>query len=430
MVKKTDLTLPSAMQVAEAEEKLAIAIVYSRSPLPMNFADQKTVAHFIEFLSSRGHSIDLYCTDDAGMTSVETDNWYSDKLNNLYMYKQSFRKKFLGIIISLLRLQPLQIGFFFNKDINKDLKINLCKYDVVYTYYIRSAEVSRSIASNKILDGGRPISILAMQLSQTLNTRRIYENATNIFDRVLYFFESKLVERYESTIWKDFDNNILIGNKDVEAISDSCNKLGKPIIDKTFMCAHGVDVHKFYKPDIDIDENLLVYCGVMRTPTNVQACLWFYKNVWPDLKKDFPKLKWFIVGREPSNDLMPLNKSPGITVTGTVDDPSEYISRACICINPMQAAGGMQNKLIEYLASKRPVVATSVANEGIYAVPDKHLIIADSDDDFKKAIKLLLVDSDRRRELSINGHDFIVKKWSWETHFLKLEKVYNKSFYN
>jgi glycosyltransferase involved in cell wall biosynthesis len=409
------------MNVTKAEKKLSIAIVYGRGLLPMNFADQKTVAHFVEFLHQRGHSVDLYCTNEASVDTQETQNWYSSRLNMLFMENQSPLWKFLNILKFFLLLKPIQVGYFWNFNLKKRLDKKLENYDAVYTYYLRSAEVTKHVAEKN-----KPISILALQLSQTLNTKRIYQNATNIFDKMLYFFESRLMERYEATIWQSFDKTVLIGNKDVVAISEACKKYRQPLISNVYKCAHGVDIHKFFRPEIKSSENMILYCGVMRTPTNIQACLWFYKNVWPTLKAKRPNLEWFIVGRDPAKEIIELGEKDGIKVTGTVKDPSEYISKASVCINPMQAAGGMQNKLIEYMASKRPVVATSIANEGIGATPEKHLIIANTNDEFVTEILKLLTNQSERERLSDQAFEFVKSEWSWESHFLHLEKLFYK----
>jgi hypothetical protein len=58
-----------------------------------------------------------------------------------------------------------------------------------------------------------------------------------------------------------------------------------------------------------------------------------------------------------------------ITITGEVPEPAQYIAHATVCVNPMQAGADMQNKLIEYLALGKAVVATPIANEGVGAPP-------------------------------------------------------------
>ena len=68
-----------------------------------------------------------------------------------------------------------------------------------------------------------------------------------------------------------------------------------------------------------------------------------------------------IVGRDPRPEIRALAERPGIVVTGEVRDPADYIAPAAICIDPVQAGAGMQNKLIEFMAVAKPVVATKIS---------------------------------------------------------------------
>jgi glycosyltransferase involved in cell wall biosynthesis len=135
-----------------------------------------------------------------------------------------------------------------------------------------------------------------------------------------------------------------------------------------------------------------------------------------------PDATWIIVGREPSAEVRELDKLPGVTVAGTVPDPAIYMAEAAVCINPMQAGGGMQNKLIEYLAMGKAIVATPVANEGIGATPSKHLLVADTPGDFAAAVIALLNDPERRGALGAAGRTFVLENWTWESHWLRLEE--------
>ncbi len=193
-------------------------------------------------------------------------------------------------------------------------------------------------------------------------------------------------------------------------------------IDNFIFGAHGTDVTRFRpRPDVDVDPLTVVFSGVMRTPTNVQAVQWFATHVWPVVLSHELSARLIIVGREPSKEILALaNQSAKIEVTGTVDDPSLYIAAAHVCINPMQAGGGMQNKLIEYLASGKPVVATSVANEGIGA-PSNVLLTADSADDFAARIVQLFRDPELCEALSSAARSYALAEWTWERHFRKLE---------
>jgi glycosyltransferase involved in cell wall biosynthesis len=83
----------------------------------------------------------------------------------------------------------------------------------------------------------------------------------------------------------------------------------------------------------------------------------------------------------------------------------------------------MQNKLLEYMAMAKPVVATSVANEGIGAPPDECLLIEDTPRGFADAVVRLLRDPARSAQLGMAARRYVERHWTWEAHFLKLEQA-------
>lgn len=404
------------MRVRPAQRRLRVAIVYSRTPVPMVRADQMTVAHLMTFLKERGHSVDLFA-DDTGAVRDDADNdWLANQTNQLKLYPFDRSRLFLAALTAPLRLLPFQVALFSNKKMQRDLTALADDYDIIYCYYLRSGQMVRHLTT-------KAKTVLAFQLSQTLNTRRISENAPNRRYAWFYRLESWLLERYEARIWRDFDRSVLIGSADVAAIEECCNNQGQPAIDNYFYGAHGTDLDRFggnsaHEPV----PGRIVFSGVMATPTNVQAAMWFADKVWPQIKAAVPNATWTIVGRNPSAEAMALDNLDGVTVTGTVPDPSVYISQAEVCVNPMQAGGGMQNKLIEFLASARATVATPVANEGIRATPGEHLIVADAPDEFARAVIELLGNAEQRNALAEAGRKFVRENWTWEAHWLKLEQ--------
>jgi polysaccharide biosynthesis protein PslH len=426
---------PMEMTVGRAQRPLRIAIVYSRVPLPMRRSDQMTVAHLLSFLKARGHSVDLYCFNAGAVAEPEDLEWLTSACRNVFLYKHPRTKAAMAILRMLIAGVPGQVGLFSSFRQRRDLKkaVAAGEYDLLYTYYFRSAEISRGLG--RVPQGpalpGKPISILAMQLSQTLNTRRIAKHAPNLFYKILYEIECRLVAGYETRIWQEFTYNVLIGPRDLEEIQAQCGRHGKPRIDNYFFGAHGTDVSRFApRSDVPVKPNHLIFSGVMRTPTNIQAVQWFARNVWPIVRAARRDATWSIVGREPSGEVLELGKLEGVEVTGTVSDPAVRIAEAAVCIDPIQAGGGMQNKLIEYLASAKPVVSTSVANEGIHAHPGEHLLIADSPEEFARAVLHLLNDPEAREAIGARARQFVLHNWTWEAHFLELEKNFFRTLDN
>ena len=407
--------LPRRMTVEAALRPLRIAVVCSRFPLPMTRADQMTVAHFLAFLAARGHQVDLFSLVDSTPTKPAHE-WLATRCRRMQLFKQPWWRRCLGVALGLLRRQPLQVGLFANGGQCRALRAatRAGDYDVVYAYTLRSAEAARGLR-------GAAATFLAMQVSQALNTSRIARQAPSAGERLLYRLEHWLTARYEAAVWQDFTHTTLVGEADAAAIRTAGEALALPPIDNYLLAPHGVDAERF-QPRGTENPLHIVFCGVMATNTNVGAVLWFVREVWPRLRAEHPGASFAIVGRMPRAEIRALHGRNGIVVTGEVADPADAIGEAAVCIDPMQAGAGMQNKLLEYFAAGKAVVATTVANEGIRATPGEHLLVADDGAAFAAAVGRLLADAALRHKLGAAARDYVLREWTWERHFLRLEE--------
>lgn len=414
-----DARYPRRMAVSPAPRPLRIAIVCSRFPLPMTRADQMTVAHLLAFLAARGHRIDLFSLVDRRPGPWLP--WVAARCMRVEVFRQPRWRRLLGVAGALLRGQPLQVGWFANRRQRRAVRAAVAGrgYEVVYAYTLRSAEAVRGLAS---AGASPPATYLAMQVSQTLNTQRIAREAPGLGERWLYRLEHRLAASYEATIWRDFTHATLIGEADADAVRAACAARSAPLIDNYLLAPHGVDADRFRRREDVAEEPLrLLFCGVMATNTNVAAVLWFAHRVWPRLRAMFPDASFAIVGRMPRPEIRALHGRHGIEVTGEVADPAAEMAAAAVCVDPMQAGAGMQNKLLEYFAAGKAVVATPVANEGIGAVPGRHFLAADGADEFAAAAGRLLRDAALRQRLGAAARSHVLREWSWERHFGRLE---------
>ena len=409
------------MAVSPAPKPLRIAIVCSRFPLPMTRADQMTVAHLLAFLAARGHRVDLFSLADRAPGAWLP--WAAARCARVEVFPQARWRRVLGVASALLCGKPLQVGWFANGGQRRALRTAVAGrgYDVVYAYTLRSAEAARGL-HHMAAGTTPPATYLAMQVSQTLNTRRIAREAHRLGERWLYRLEHRLAARYEATIWRHFTHTTLVGEADLEAVRATCAARSLPAIDNYLLAPHGVDAERF-RPRADVAEVPLrvLFCGVMATNTNVAAVLWFAHRVWPRLRATFPGTSFVVVGRLPREEIRALHGREGIEVTGEVADPATEMAAAAVCVDPMQAGAGMQNKLLEYFAAGKAVVATTVANEGIGAVPGRHFLAADAADEFVDATARLLRDAALRKALGDAARAYVLRDWSWERHFKRLE---------
>jgi sugar transferase (PEP-CTERM/EpsH1 system associated) len=125
---------------------------------------------------------------------------------------------------------------------------------------------------------------------------------------------------------------------------------------------NGIDADHF-RPDVVSSVNaparLVVFTGQMDYQPNVDAVVWFVRDVLPKLDATFA-----IVGRAPTATVRAL-AGPRVIVTGEVADTRPWIAAASVCVAPLLLARGVQNKVLEAMAMASPVVATPAAAEGI-----------------------------------------------------------------
>ena len=415
--------VPRPMRPGPAPHRLEILFLYSRPPLPMTRGDELTVSHLLEFLHARGHAVDLVTLSEPGHPlRPEHQAWLESRCRSVELIPHSLKRSVPRAMRGWLSGWPLQIGLLLSPAQLARVRELVAgrRYDMAYAYYIRSAEALREARR------ARPDlpTFMALQLSQTLNTQRLARTAATPWDRLFYRFETRRMADYEARLWPDVTRTVLIGEQDRAAIAGACRERGLPEIDNVVWGPHGVDVERF-RPRPEAEEaDMVVMSGVMRYAPNVEAALWFAREVWPLVRAARPAARFCLVGRDPAAALQALDGRDGITVTGTVEDPADWLARATVCVAPIRAAAGLQNKLLEAMAMAKAVVATPEANEGIGAPADEALVLAREPRAFADAVLALLADEPRRQALGAAGRAFVEAKWTWEGPFLELEQAF------
>jgi len=190
---------------------------------------------------------------------------------------------------------------------------------------------------------------------------------------------------------------------------------------------NGVDSTYFAPPENGIyDDGTIVFVGRMDYFPNQQCMVDFCTQVLPRLKARRPDVKLRIVGAEPSAQVRRLAEIDGVTVTGSVDDVRPHVARAALTVAPLRIARGTQNKILEAMAMGVPVVCSSVAAGGVDAVPDEHLLTADSPAEQCAAILRILDDQAERDRLSAAGRARVLTSHSWPNSMKRLDAIIDR----
>lgn len=134
----------------------------------------------------------------------------------------------------------------------------------------------------------------------------------------------------------------------------------------------------------------IVFTGAMDYWPNIDAVVWFAREVLPQLCARHPALRFAIVGMNPAPAVLALAADRRITVTGRVPDVRPWVQHARVVVAPLRVARGIQNKVLEAMAMARPVVCSVAAAEGLRGRAGEEFATADSAADFVAAIESLL----------------------------------------
>lgn len=182
---------------------------------------------------------------------------------------------------------------------------------------------------------------------------------------------------------------------------------------KTFVVPAGVDFEKFVPFDSPAPDRVLLLSSFDWLP-NVDSFRFYMKKILPALRRKAPNIRTIIAGKA-TEKLSPSEIGEGCDVAGYVDDFNEFAAMASIAVIPLRIGSGIRIKLLELMALGMAVVSTSVGAEGIDVEDGKHLLLADSPDEFAEKIVLLNSSPDLRRELGDNARKLVSEKYTWDS---------------
>ncbi|HHE54857.1 MAG TPA: glycosyltransferase, partial [Caldithrix abyssi] len=166
----------------------------------------------------------------------------------------------------------------------------------------------------------------------------------------------------------------------------------------------------------------LLFVGNFSHKPNVDAVQYFVNSIFPQIKKELKKVKFYIVGNNPPPEIQQLNRED-IVVTGFVPDLKPYLVKARISVSPLRYGAGMKGKIGEALSYGLPVVTTSIGAEGMNLVHGKHALIADTAKDFAQQVVKLYKNQALWEKLSKSGKKLIEENWGPSTIQEKLQAI-------
>jgi len=383
-------------------------------------SDVVSVYYFIKELRSHGHMVYLFSVSP----SQKHGNYL---LNDLLNYCDEIK-----VITGDYSLSKRVLYIFHPKFILRHFKLKYPPVLLDLYYNPRVEEELNKFVKDKNIDvifATRQMAIYTLgfnSISKVIQPydavsewhRQVSEVSAKITLKILYKITTYLTRIYEKIIYPRFDKILVVTTIDKKILKQLTPELN------TFVLPNGVDINYFNPSNFkNKDKCSLVFVSNMSGEPTVSNVLWFYRSVFQKIKKEFPKVKLYLVGKDPAPEIQALRKDPNVIGTGTVKDVRPYISSASVVVIPMIAGTGIKNKTLEALAMGKAVVSTHIGIQGINGENLKHFIVADSPKHFSDAVIYLLHNPKIRKKLGYFARKLIIQKYSWHEIGKKINKI-------
>jgi len=249
--------------------------------------------------------------------------------------------------------------------------------------------------------------------------RQLFQLTALPMRRVMRYIRWKNAVLHERIFLPKYDQVIVVSKEDAEFYGAFINK------EKLFVIPNYIDLSLYKPTDVKRKENALCFIGNMGAFQNQRAVYFFLNEIWPLIKTKLPDVKFYIVGKNPPQDLWK-KKLEGVYLTRFVDSPIDYLRKCKVFVAPLLDGSGTRFKILEAMACNVPVVSTSKGCEGLQVENGKNILIADSPEDFAHAVLKLLESPELRAQVGHSGRQVVEKFYSAKVNTLKLKDLVRK----
>lgn len=385
---------------------MKVVILTSRFPYPLEKGDKLRIYNFIRELSYK-NEVTLIALNSSEVTKEHFDH-VKTYCSNIHLFNLSKIDLGVNLFRSLYNGLPFQVAIFYKKSIAKTIQkiIKDLKPDAVFCHLIRMSEYIKHMNTY-------PKTLDYMDAFSKGIDRRSESSDMFVVKKVLQSEYKRLI-KYENEIFDRFENKIIISEQDRDLIPHKEKE-------KINVVANGVDTGIFYPLNHEKKFDLL-FTGNMGYPPNVESAVYAIKNIFPLVQKINPEINFLIAGIDPPRELTGLS-SDKIKIIPEFSHIREAFAQSRIMLAPMLISIGLQNKILQAMAMKIPVICSPLANNAIKAPVNSCILEANTPGEYADKIELLLNDNNYYKRLTENAYDFVVKNYNWKSINCKLEKI-------
>jgi len=390
---------------------LNILFLTCRFPFPLIGGDRIKPYHLLRYLSKH-HSVTLVCLYQGLDTTIKE---YTKEIESFGItvvpIRLSLFSSFVSILTSFFRKIPLEVLYYTQPSFKKkvDSLLDSSTYDLAIAFFLRTAEYIRKKNIKKIL---------IAEDCRLVYQQRSVESSTSMLQKAIRIWETNKLAYYEKDVVNDFDCTTFVTNEDILFVKNQNPNA------KYALLSNGFDTKKFtFIPFSSIRKNAL-FVGKLDVWANEMMVRYIVETIMPKIRQHFPSFSVTIVGGNPKKSLLSyLEQFPFVTVHSNVSDVVPYLHSHFVFLHPHRGATGIQNKIIEAMATGIPIVTTNSGVQGIAVQHKEHILISASVETMSDDILDLLQNPSQAELMVLSARSAIENEHKWESIFTSFETI-------
>lgn len=155
----------------------------------------------------------------------------------------------------------------------------------------------------------------------------------------------------------------------------------------------------------------LVFIGGYGHPPNSDAVHWIAGEILPKLREAFPDIRVHVLGDMPDTARYEL-ATPGLEFHGRVAELAPWLDNCLATLAPLRFGAGVKGKINMSMSHGVPVIATTIAVEGMQLTDGVNVLVADNAAAIADALLRLQRDETLWQQLSAGGLDNVQQHFS------------------
>lgn len=317
----------------------------------------------------------------------------------------------VNILLSGITFYPFLVCIYLSREFQNAIKksLELERFDLIHaeTFYVMP----------NIPKTQTPTILVEQTIEYMVYQHFVDEFKLKILTPFLQLDVFK-IRYWEAYFWEKATSVIAVSDSDKQEMHKLKPSLNIGVV------PNGVDADWFTKGNFKKKHApTVLYVGNFKWLQNVEAVEILIDRVWPQIKAAIPAAVLKIVGRGMDQRVRSL-KSDSIQIDDTVDDIRKAYQNSDLIVTPIEGPGGTRLKILEAMASKVPVVSTSVGVEGLKVTDGKEVFICDDYEKMGRISAKLLKDPKKTQEVALRGNQFVLSNYSWQSISTQLEQIY------